>query len=246
MRYILDVDGTLVEPHGEIDDDMLAELDSMCEDVGTESIYLLSGATFDKMRRQLCGAETYASVLFTELGNVCTTWDHERGGWTERWRREGVPGREVVESFLLLREASPWEGERAGRYVETRSGMINLSVVGRDCSEESRQAYSAWDREHRERLGIVDALRRLHPECVFTLGGAISVDATLFERTKAQILADIRQSYTGPLTLVADGMIVGNDAPLAWALWTESEDNRLEPVRSRRDTLAWMRRRRRA
>ena len=39
-------------------------------------------------------------------------------------------------------------------YIELRAGMLNFSVLGRDCPYEERLRYQKWDAEHHERLRL--------------------------------------------------------------------------------------------
>ena len=68
---------------------------------------------------------------------------------------------------------------KRGTFVEFRTGMINLSPVGRSCSQEERLEFYAYDQEHKIREKMVQALNaEFGPDfgLAFALGGQISID----------------------------------------------------------------------
>jgi phosphomannomutase len=56
--------------------------------------------------------------------------------------------------------------------------MINISPVGRNCSQEERDAFEQYDHVHNVRSKMVTALKTKFPELPFTysIGGQISFD----------------------------------------------------------------------
>ena len=67
---------------------------------------------------------------------------------------------------------------KRGTFIEFRSGMINVSPIGRNCSQTERDAFEAYDKEHGVRAKMVAALREAFPDLGFTysVGGQISFD----------------------------------------------------------------------
>ncbi|XP_047741682.1 phosphomannomutase isoform X3 [Hyalella azteca] len=68
---------------------------------------------------------------------------------------------------------------KRGTFVEFRSGLINLCPVGRSCSQELRDQFAVYDKEHKVREKFVAALREKFPDLglTFSIGGQISIDA---------------------------------------------------------------------
>lgn len=63
--------------------------------------------------------------------------------------------------------------------MEFRSGMLNISPVGRNCSQEERDAFEQYDHEHKVRTKMVDFLRSKFGDeygLQFSIGGQISFD----------------------------------------------------------------------
>ena len=49
---------------------------------------------------------------------------------------------------------------KRGTFVEYRKGMVNISPIGRNCSQEERTAFDKYDREHGIRTALVKALQQ--------------------------------------------------------------------------------------
>jgi len=68
---------------------------------------------------------------------------------------------------------------KRGTFIEFRTGMLNVSPVGRNCSQEERDAFEAYDAEHHVRRDMVKALEGEFAEKLglkFSVGGQISFD----------------------------------------------------------------------
>jgi phosphomannomutase len=67
---------------------------------------------------------------------------------------------------------------KRGTFIEFRKGMLNVSPVGRNCSQEERDGFEAWDKESGCRKAMVEALRREFPDLglTYSIGGQISFD----------------------------------------------------------------------
>jgi phosphomannomutase len=68
---------------------------------------------------------------------------------------------------------------KRGTFIEFRSGMINVSPVGRNCSQQERDVFEAYDKVHGVRAAMVAALRQNFPTAGFTysIGGQVRVSA---------------------------------------------------------------------
>ena len=69
--------------------------------------------------------------------------------------------------------------QKRGTFIEFRSGMMNISPVGRNCSREERNAFEKWDNESGCRKKMVSVLREEFGErfgLTFSIGGQISFD----------------------------------------------------------------------
>ncbi|GFY92588.1 phosphomannomutase [Actinidia rufa] len=67
---------------------------------------------------------------------------------------------------------------KRGTFIEFRSGMLNVSPIGRNCSQEERVEFERYDKVHNIRPKMVSVLREKfsHLNLTFSIGGQISFD----------------------------------------------------------------------
>jgi phosphomannomutase len=67
---------------------------------------------------------------------------------------------------------------KRGTFIEFRSGMLNVSPIGRNCSQSERDAFEEYDKEHGIRAAMVKALQAKFPDygLKYSIGGQISFD----------------------------------------------------------------------
>ncbi|KAH8067408.1 phosphomannomutase [Aureococcus anophagefferens] len=67
---------------------------------------------------------------------------------------------------------------KRGTFIEFRTGMLNISPVGRNCSREERNAFEAYDLKAGVRKAMVAAMQAefAHLNLTFSIGGQISFD----------------------------------------------------------------------
>eukprot|EP00347_Sterkiella_histriomuscorum_P010116 403377545 len=67
---------------------------------------------------------------------------------------------------------------KRGTFIEYRTGMINISPIGRNCSREEREEFEQYDKQANIRTSFVEALRKEMgtDDLTFSIGGQISFD----------------------------------------------------------------------
>ncbi|XP_060169123.1 phosphomannomutase-like [Lycium barbarum] len=67
---------------------------------------------------------------------------------------------------------------KRGMFIEFRSGMLNVSPIGRNCSQEERDEFEKYDKVHKIRETMVTVLRQKfeHLNLTFSIGGQIIFD----------------------------------------------------------------------
>ncbi|XP_049366138.1 phosphomannomutase-like isoform X1 [Solanum verrucosum] len=67
---------------------------------------------------------------------------------------------------------------KRGTFIEFRSGMLNVSPIGRNCSQEERDEFENYDKVQKIRETMVSVLREKFPHfnLTFSIGGQISFD----------------------------------------------------------------------
>ena len=214
--YLFDVDGTLTHPRQQIDeafaDDFLSWLRK-----GKKKVYLVTGSDIEKTKQQIFPSFIdQCEGLFTCSGNVF----YSEGLKVYENTLEIPAG--LLENLQLYLQQSAWKSKR-GQHIEIRSGMINFSTVGRNASQNMREAYTRWDNAHREREDIVAYLKDLHPDLEVAIGGAISVDIYPAGSNKGQVVEKLQECYGEDVSLIFVGdknIPGGNDWPLAQRLDT--------------------------
>ncbi|KAL5559729.1 hypothetical protein UlMin_035940 [Ulmus minor] len=71
---------------------------------------------------------------------------------------------------------------KRGTLIEFRSGMLNVSPIGRNCSQEERDKFERYDMVHNICPKMVSVLREkfAHLNLTFSIGGQISFDFDTF------------------------------------------------------------------
>jgi phosphomannomutase len=217
--YLFDIDGTLAAPRQPITEKFASVfLNWMSRK--QKKVYLVTGSDIEKIKEQIFPSFIdRCEGLFTCSGNVFYSKGHKVYENTLQ-----IP-EGLLENLQLYLDQSEWR-QKQGTHTELRSGMINFSTVGRDASQDMREAYTKWDKTHREREDIVQYLKDLHPDLEVAIGGAISVDIYPAGSNKGQVVerlqerhgADVRMIFVGDKNIPG-----GNDWPLAQRL--EKMDN---------------------
>lgn len=86
---------------------------------------------------------------------------------------------------------------KRGTFIEYRTGMLNVSPVGRNCSMEERHIFEAYDKEHGVRAAFVNALKEKFAgwNLRFSIGGAISFDVFPEGWDKSYALKYVEDDY---------------------------------------------------
>lgn len=57
---------------------------------------------------------------------------------------------------------------KRGTFIEFRTGMINISPVGRNCTKEERIQFYEYDLEHQIRQKFIQAIKKEFPDLALT------------------------------------------------------------------------------
>jgi len=174
---LFDVDGTLTKPRNDIDpkfDDFLQKkIKPLC------TLGIVGGSDFKKIAEQMNGDDVIHrySYVFSENGLV---W-FQNGKEAGRQNIQKHMGEDTLQTFInfVLRYLSEVSlPVKRGTFVEFRAGMLNISPIGRSCSQVERDAFEKYDKEHQVRAKMIKALEQKFPDIGFTysIGGQISFD----------------------------------------------------------------------
>jgi phosphomannomutase len=100
-----------------------------------------------------------------------------------------------------------------GTFFEFRSGMFNISPIGRNCSREERNDYEVFDLEHKVRETMVTAMRKEFSDLdlTYSIGGQISFDVFPTGWDKTYCLKFIDASDYDEIHFFGDKTFVGGN-----------------------------------
>jgi phosphomannomutase len=212
IAYVFDVDGTLTPSRLPIDKEFEK---FFSEWMKGKKVFFVTGSNSDKTIEQV-GLNIWKNV--TASLQSCGNQIFVNGD--EIYKNEWKPNSQLIkllEGFLV---SSSYE-KRTSNHIEERVGLLNFSVIGRDCTQEEREAYCEWDKNSNERIQMVEKIMNTFPELEVSVGGQISIDIYPKGASKGQakdwilnyLNEDVNIHFYGDKTEIG-----GNDYDLAKVL----------------------------
>jgi len=172
---LFDVDGTLTPARNKISPEMRYIIQNLRKKI---QVGIVSGSDMVKQREQL-GEDVldYVDYSFSENGLIAFRGHeliHSRAINTQL-------GEDKIKTFLnyTLHQLADLEIPiKRGTFIEYRTGMINVSPIGRNCSQKERDEFVIYDRQHKVREQLVAKFREQFKDynLTFSIGGQISID----------------------------------------------------------------------
>ncbi|KAK0095922.1 hypothetical protein PV326_007049 [Microctonus aethiopoides] len=174
---LFDVDGTLTKPRQKIE----VEMDNfLLEKAMKENLDfgVVGGSDLNKIKEQL-GEDVYLKYKYVFAENGLIAFKNGKQLSTETI--QSFIGEDVLQDFInyCLRYISEIKLPfKRGTFIEFRSGMINVSPVGRNCSQKERLEFYEYDKENQIRKKFITALKKEFPDLplTYSIGGQISFD----------------------------------------------------------------------
>ena len=165
--FLFDVDGTLTSPLKKMSTDFAF---FFLQWMSNKTVFLVGGSDYLKISRQVPSSILKRCAgVFCCMGNALII--NDKIVYEKQWK----PPIKLLERLLEIRKKSPY-GNKRSKFIESRRGMINFSVAGRDSNDKEREHYSSWDDENKERQKISKKLNKEFPKLSICLGGMISLD----------------------------------------------------------------------
>eukprot|EP00249_Psilotum_nudum_P025178 c29416_g1_i1 orf=741-1481(-) len=172
---LFDVDGTLTLPRKPATPQMLRFLQDLRKVV---AVGVVGGSDLSKILEQL-GPTAIADYdyVFSENGLVAYKNGKKIGNQTLKAWLGDQKLKELI-NFILHYIADLDIPVKRGTFIEFRTGMLNVSPIGRNCSQEERDDFEHYDKVHNIRLTMVEILKEKfsHLNLTFSIGGQISFD----------------------------------------------------------------------
>lgn len=210
--YVFDLDGTLTPARLPMTKEFETFFLKWAKD---KKCFIATGSDIKKVQEQASSKVLDAfEGVYCSMGNVL--W--KKGEII--YKNEFKKNPRLIEMLENFRAHTSYPYELFPNYIEYREGMINFSVLGRDCPYAEREKYFAYDKKTHEREKIRNMLAETFPEYDFSIGGMISIDITLKGKGKEQVAHHLRGVYPN-LKIVFFGdktFAGGNDYALAQAI----------------------------
>ncbi|KAI5811527.1 eukaryotic phosphomannomutase [Peziza echinospora] len=175
---LFDVDDTLTPARRPVKPEMLALLHKLREKV---VIGFVGGSDLAKQHEQL----GINGLKIFDLFDYCFA----ENGLTAIRLGEALPKNNFIQwlgedkykkmaNFILHYIADLDIPIKRGTFIEFRNGMINVSPIGRNASNEERHAFEAYDAQTHIRRDFIAALKSAFPDygLTYSVGGQISFD----------------------------------------------------------------------
>lgn len=172
---LFDVDGTLTAPRKAVTLKMIQFMQELRKVV---TVGVVGGSDLVKISEQLGQTVTNDyDYVFAENGLVA----YKDGNLIGTQSLKTLLGEDKLKEFInftLHYIADLDIPIKRGTFIEFRSGMINVSPIGRNCSQEERDEFEKYDKVHNIRPQMVSVLREkfAHLNLTFSIGGQISFD----------------------------------------------------------------------
>eukprot|EP00026_Physarum_polycephalum_P015318 Phypoly_transcript_15966.p1 GENE.Phypoly_transcript_15966~~Phypoly_transcript_15966.p1 ORF type:complete len:249 (+),score=53.77 Phypoly_transcript_15966:128-874(+) len=172
---LFDMDGTLTVPRGDATEEMHNFLKELRKKV---AIGLVGGSDLAKMQEQMGKTVTHDfDYVFSENGLVA----YKDGSLYKTQSLKEHLGEEKLKkliNFILHYIADLDIPIKRGTFIEFRNGMLNVSPIGRNCSQKERDEYEVYDKANKIRETMVTVLQKefVDYKMTFSIGGQISFD----------------------------------------------------------------------
>jgi len=175
ILVLFDVDGTLTEPREQATSEMQEFLKKLRNHV---TIGIVGGSDLVKQKEQM-GDDIVEKTdyNFSENGLVA----YKDGILIGKQSIQSYLGEYNIKSivnFALRYIANLDLPVKRGTFIEFRSGMLNISPIGRNCSKEERNEYEKYDIQHGIRKTMIETMKSTFSDLNlnYSIGGQISFD----------------------------------------------------------------------
>ena len=209
---LFDIDGTLTPARQVMKPNMLECLKkaSTYDDIDLATV---GGSDLAKAKEQLQSAIDLLKFVFTENGLVYLDEKKELHKVDKVTNYLGDKYKDFV-NFCLKYIADLDIPVKTGTFVELRTGLVNVSPIGRNCSQEERDAFVVYNKEHKILEKFREELIKNFAEkmgLTVSIGGQISFDVFPNGWDKRYCLRFVEKEYDNIIFFGDKGYFGGND-----------------------------------
>lgn len=210
---LFDIDGTLTEARKFMKQNMLDCLKkaSTYDDIDLATV---GGSDLAKAKEQLQSAIDLLKFVFTENGLVYLDEKKELHRVDKIANFLGPEKLKEFVNFCLRYIADLDIPVKTGTFVELRTGLTNVSPIGRNCSQEERDAFVVYNKEHHILEKFRETLIKNFGEkfgLEISIGGQISFDVFPKGWDKRYCLRFVEKLYDNIIFFGDKGYYGGND-----------------------------------
>jgi phosphomannomutase len=183
---LFDIDGTLTPPRKKITETMLFFLQELTKKENID-LGFVGGSNLEKQIEQLGEDNFYLfKWRFSENGLESYYNDEliKKESFSKKFGEDNFKKLINICLYVLSTIDTP---VKRGTFIECRNGMLNISPIGRSCSQEERDDFEKFDSINNLRKKMISNIQLLWDEYItsnnlsdlklnFSIGGQISVD----------------------------------------------------------------------
>jgi len=207
---LFDVDGTLTIPRGEVETDMMDILKKLREKI---TVGIVGGSDLPKQEEQLGQGIVHEVVWnFSQNGLVA----YHNGNLLESnsiLKHLGEDKIKRIVNWVLKYLANLDLPVKRGTFIEFRSGMLNISPIGRNCSRDERNDYEKFDLKNNVRKNMVQAMKMEFSDLdmTYSIGGQISFDCFPTGWDKTYCLQYLKENDFDEIHFFGDKTFLGGN-----------------------------------
>jgi phosphomannomutase len=190
---LFDIDGTIAESGQKIDKEMKEIIDKISENY---ILGVVGGGKYEKIKSQLDDKFEKFDHIFAECG--CVYYKNNHHIYTKNLRQH-----EMYKYInLLIKEAlaflSSVDYVLTGHFIDLRNGIVYISLIGMDATQDEREYFMNLDKEKHYRKNLLKELK----EYAFSLGiddkldilegGSVGIGIYPKEYDKIQVLEHLK------------------------------------------------------
>lgn len=175
ILVLFDVDGTLTPARQKVSEKMRNFLEKLKDKV---DVGIVGGSDLKKQKEQM-GENIINEVKYSFSENGLVAYkDGKLIGTTYLKDYLGEVNLKRIINFCLNYISKLDIPIKRGTFIEYRSGMLNISPIGRNCSHEERNEFEKYDLENNIRKDFVKVLQEEFKDLnlKYSIGGQISFD----------------------------------------------------------------------
>ena len=193
--FIFDIDETLTKPKSKITKEMVGLIKNLTK---LGKIFLVGGAKFENINEQTLDISEYVEYIFCENG----TSVYKNGNLIKKQELLGKINESELQkviNFILKTLSKIILPFKRGTFIEFRTGLINVSPLGRNCTLEERKLFEEFDKEKNVLSSLKDDIDNFlstsNINLISTFGGKISLDIFPKDSTKSCCLNFLETEY---------------------------------------------------